>query len=116
MRIYQNQPEQKFTELAKSKGWYFTKRGWPDFLCIKDGELIAVEVKPTKELRLKDSQLKAMQLFTKYGIKCYVSDGERLEDFDENKHCSKRSEKVKQPTYTKEELAQLVNELSGKNL
>jgi hypothetical protein len=34
-----------FTEWAQARGWWVTKRGWPDFICRRDGELMCVEVK-----------------------------------------------------------------------
>lgn len=37
--------EAEFAALAASEGWRVTKRGWPDFICRRDGQLMAVEVK-----------------------------------------------------------------------
>ena len=44
-RDYLNTAEKRFAQAAREHGWAVSKRGWPDFLCFKDGELIAVEVK-----------------------------------------------------------------------
>lgn len=40
-----NDTEEAFAALARSEGWAVTKRGWPDFICRRDGELMVVEVK-----------------------------------------------------------------------
>ena len=37
--------EALFAEWAESNGWHVTKRGWPDFICRRNGEIMAVEVK-----------------------------------------------------------------------
>lgn len=44
-----NECEQRFLELASSKGWVASKRGWPDFFVFNpedESEMFAVEVKP----------------------------------------------------------------------
>ena len=71
-------PDPKWAEFRPSEREYSnTARGWPDFLCFKDGELIAVEVKPDqgpvvgrKPLRLEQSLV--LRWFARHGIKCYV--------------------------------------------
>jgi hypothetical protein len=40
-----NAAELRFTRWAESQGWRVTKRGWPDFICRRGGELMCVEVK-----------------------------------------------------------------------
>ena len=88
-----NGPEQKFIQLAHQMNFRATKRGWPDFLCFNDatGEVIVVEVKP----RLatddgfkipKRDQVAAMTFLQAHGIKCYVSDGVLLEEFNPDTH------------------------------
>lgn len=37
--------EIQFFNIIKSQGWTPVKRGWPDYLCYKDGKIILVEVK-----------------------------------------------------------------------
>jgi hypothetical protein len=87
-----NVPERKFEELAERLGLTFTKRGWPDFMCFtKDGEMIAVEVKPRMTKKsgtrlLKREQAKAMEALTACGIRCFVSDGETMEPFNPEIH------------------------------
>jgi len=92
-RVRRNEVERKFEELAESNGWKPTKRGWPDFLCFKDGQVIAVECKPrTKksgELKLlKRDQVRTMEILISAGIKCYVSDGETLEKYNPKIHAN----------------------------
>ena len=87
-----NGPEQKFAQLAAEKGWFATKRGWPDFLCFnEDGEMIAVEVKPQMRSRpgvkvLRRDQANCMDVLTAHGIRCFVSDGETIEPYDPAVH------------------------------
>lgn len=52
------------------KGWRVTKRGWPDFFCFNEetGEILLVEVKPTKSVPLMDSQLKIARALKRYGV------------------------------------------------
>ena len=76
-REYSNTAEGRFAQKAREAGWAVSKRGWPDFLCFKDGELIAVEVKPDqgpvvgrKPLRLEQSLV--LRWLASQGIKCYV--------------------------------------------
>lgn len=42
---YPNPHEQAFAEWARSQGWTVTKQGWPDFICRRGEEVMAVEVK-----------------------------------------------------------------------
>ena len=79
-----NITEKAFADLAASRGWEVTKRGWPDFLCFgPDGKVIAVEVKPrTKDGRrlkqLKTEQRRVLDALSQLGVPCFVSDGESL--------------------------------------
>lgn len=87
---WSNETEGDFADLARRNGWEVTKRGWPDFLCFKDGELIAVEVKPRTvkgKLKLPSRyQVLTMQILEAHGIKCYLSDGKTLERFNAETH------------------------------
>lgn len=69
--VYKNVPENSLVELMESRGYEVTKRGWPDFLCFKNGELVCVEVKPNPGHGLRRSQSKAMRYLAAAGIKCY---------------------------------------------
>jgi hypothetical protein len=88
---YRNDAEQAFAQLARRNGWRVSKRGWPDFLCFgPKGQIIAVEVKPrTADGRLKtitSEQRECLSFLASHGIKCFLSDGDRLERFDASKH------------------------------
>jgi len=87
---WSNWAEGDFADLARRNGWEVTKRGWPDFLCFKDGEFIAVEVKPRTvrggHKKLKPEQVLVMRILSDHGIRCFVSDGKTLERFDAEKH------------------------------
>lgn len=87
---YQNLSESRFSNLAESKGWNVTKRGWPDFLCWdKDGNPFAVEVKPKygkRQLRLRREQDVCMRFLQSQGVRCFLSDGRTLQPFDPEKH------------------------------
>ena len=58
-----------FMELS-ALGWTATKRGWPDFFCVRNGEIMAVEVKPRKGHPLKANQAVIMGLLADHGIPC----------------------------------------------
>jgi hypothetical protein len=45
-----NQAEAQFARWAQEQGWKVTKRGWPDFICRRGVERMAVEVKHTDDL------------------------------------------------------------------
>lgn len=70
-RPLRNDAERKFEELAQLKGWQTSKRGWPDFACFKDGEFIAVEVKPRGTDNLSKYQYAVMAALAEYGVPCY---------------------------------------------
>ena len=95
-RVYRNVAEQAFVEFAARNGWEVTKRGWPDFLCFGPrGETIAVEVKPrmtggTQPRPLKREQRTAMDVLSRAGIPCFVSDGERLVPYKVVKRTGRR--------------------------
>ena len=67
-----NNAEAMCYDVLESYGWKPTKRGWPDFFCVRNGEICAVEVKPRKSDRLKRDQLTIMGLLSQQGIKCYM--------------------------------------------
>jgi len=62
---------QCFEELQKS-GWTPTKRGWPDFFCVKGDQVCAVEVKPKKSHKLKPNQIAVMGYLSAAGIRCFL--------------------------------------------
>lgn len=70
-RDYKSPAEQAFVNLARVNGWQVTGRGYPDFICYRNGELMLVEVKASKRHRLKSGQWLFMNTMKKYGVKCY---------------------------------------------
>jgi len=70
-RHYQNRHEEAFATAARAKGWDVTKRGYPDFICYRNGEIMLVEVKPDKRHRLKKDQMLFKQEMEKRGVRCY---------------------------------------------
>jgi hypothetical protein len=84
-RPLRNYCERNFEELAESKGWEFSKRGWPDFLCWDEDGPFAVEVKRRikngNSFELKRDQIKTLNALSDLGLRCFVSDGRRLEPY-----------------------------------
>lgn len=67
-----NKAEAACFEYLSSNGWTVTKRGWPDFFCVKDGAICAVEVKPKKTSKLKQNQIAIMGELSAKGIRCFM--------------------------------------------
>lgn len=63
--------EARFAEWAVASGWDVTKRGWPDFLCRRDGALMAVEVKGGAD-DLTPEQIDALDDLSAAGLPTYV--------------------------------------------
>lgn len=66
-----NPAEQSFRQLAEAEGWDVTKRGWPDFLCRRNGELMAVEVKDGND-GLSPQQYETISDLRRAGIPTFV--------------------------------------------
>lgn len=67
-----NKAEAECFNLLRENGWTPTKRGWPDFFCIKGDQVCAVEVKPTRNCTLKRNQLVIMGALSAKGIRCFL--------------------------------------------
>ena len=67
-----NKAEAECFKLLQADGWTPTKRGWPDFFCIKGDQVCAVEVKPRKTTPLKQNQLVIMGELSARGIPCFL--------------------------------------------
>ena len=67
----QNAAEAALFDLMEADGWKVTKRGWPDFFCVRGGEICAVEVKPRKDQPLKRNQLAVMGMLSAKGVRCF---------------------------------------------
>ena len=70
VRRPKNEPEATFFDYATQQGWVATKRGWPDFICYKDGRVLLVEVKQKTGLALREEQAKLLQYLISAGIPC----------------------------------------------
>lgn len=67
-----NKAEAQCFKLLQDNGWTPTKRGWPDFFCIKGKRVCAVEVKPWSTTPLKKNQLVIMGELSAKGIPCFL--------------------------------------------
>ena len=92
---FKNKAEQSFAEDAQKRGWEVTKRGWPDFLCFKDGRFVAVEVKKTRNSVLRMSQIRVMEALCMAGIRCYrFTPDEGMVAFRTSTEMEKRARKL----------------------
>ena len=66
-----NAAEEAFRVAAGRAGWLVSKRGWPDFICVKGARFMAVEVKAVRRRTLKREQLKVMELLAGKGVECF---------------------------------------------
>ena len=67
-----NSAEAACFDILEKHGWKPTKRGWPDYFCVRNNEICMVEVKPHKRNRLRRNQLALMGLLAERGIKCFM--------------------------------------------
>lgn len=58
-------------DILSRDGWVVTKRGWPDFFCLRDGELMMVEVKPSPMHPLRQDQAMVLRKLAGLGVPCY---------------------------------------------
>ena len=72
VRMPSNKAEAECFKLLQDNGWTPTKRGWPDFFCVKGDQVCAVEVKPSKNCTLKQNQLVIMGALSAKGIRCFL--------------------------------------------
>ena len=66
-----NYAEAMLYDIMVASGWKLTKRGWPDFLCKKDGRVVVIEVKSKRGHRLKEEQKEMLLWFSQAGIEAY---------------------------------------------
>lgn len=67
-----NACEALFTIKAEQAGWTVSHKGWPDFMCWRDGQVCAVEVKPdVGSTQLRQEQKDVMKTLASFGIPCY---------------------------------------------
>jgi hypothetical protein len=73
-----NQAEAQCYDALEARGWRVTKRGWPDFFCLKpDGGICLVEVKPNSERQLKREQWVLMRELSRFGVPCFRYDSRK---------------------------------------
>ena len=65
-----NPSELELFNLLTKDGWQVTKKGWPDFACFRNDELVLVEVKPKRSHYLKKTQFRLMMALARRGITC----------------------------------------------
>ena len=63
--------EQKFIDKMVTEGWEVHKNGFPDFLCVKDGKTILVEIKGSQREKLHQHQYEMLELL----ISCNKPEG-----------------------------------------
>lgn len=63
--------EQQFADWAQSQGWTVSKRGWPDFICRRGDELMAVEVKAGHD-GLRPEQIDAIRDLKRAGFPTFL--------------------------------------------
>lgn len=68
---YPNPHEQQFAEWARSEGWHVTKQGWPDFICRRGGEVMAVEVKGGND-GLRPDQVATIHDLQRAGLSAFL--------------------------------------------
>jgi len=71
VRPPRNPAERAFWDAATAAGWEPAKRGWPDFICFRGGEVCVVEVKPKRRTRLKVTQARVLVALARAGIPAY---------------------------------------------
>lgn len=71
-RLGPNKAEDAFRAVAAAEGWRFTRRGWPDFILLKDNKIAFVEVKPrsTNGPYLSGPQWDVMKILSDRGFRC----------------------------------------------
>lgn len=70
--------EKRFREQAEILGWEVVRGGWPDFMILKDSEIVLVEVKIKRSegnyiaSKLTSTQLRVLRMLEKHGLKVRV--------------------------------------------
>jgi len=75
--------EEELREILEVDGWNVVHKGWPDFACVRDGNMMFVEVKRYKGEMLKKEQHYILTNLARLGLNCYkwtpVDGFERIE-------------------------------------
>jgi len=75
-KVRRNASERAFVEQAIMQGWKVTKRGWPDFICFRDGQVRVVEVKSRAGRVINRKQSAIIDTLKSFGMPCYRWDPE----------------------------------------
>ncbi len=73
-RFFRNRAEQAFLIEVQQQGWEASKRGWPDFFCVRGvggNEIMLVEVKSRRDVGLSRDQFLVLTTLARFGIPCY---------------------------------------------
>ena len=63
--------EGQLKEKLEGEGWKVVHKGWPDFACVRNGEMMFVEVKKYRGEMLKREQHYILTTLAKLGLNCY---------------------------------------------
>ena len=63
--------EIQLREKLEGEGWKVLHKGWPDFACVRNGEMMFVEVKAYRGEMLKKEQHYILTNLAKLGLNCY---------------------------------------------
>jgi len=63
--------EQQLKEQLENEGWEVVHRGWPDFACVRNGQMIFVEVKGYHGEMLRKQQHFILTNMAKLGLDCF---------------------------------------------
>ena len=66
-----NRAENLLWRKLTDEGWKVLRRGWPDFFCYRDNEVMLIEVKSEYSHRLKSEQLQILLKLAQKGIASY---------------------------------------------
>lgn len=70
-RVSLNNAESEIADLMEKRGWKLHRGGWPDFLCEKDGAVMALEVKASSDT-LSRRQKRIFKVLESIGIEVCV--------------------------------------------
>ncbi len=63
--------EEQLRERMEKEGWKVVHKGWPDFACVRDGEMVFVEVKGYRGEMLRKEQHFILTNMAKLGLDCF---------------------------------------------
>lgn len=63
--------ETQLREKLEGDGWKVMHKGWPDFACVRDGEMMFIEVKSYRGEMLKKEQHFILTSLAKLGLDCF---------------------------------------------